>query len=321
MCFAKIFSWFSRRETPAPTPIPEPVIDPDIPDDENPTKEPETPVVPEIKHPQILTLSWSLDDSENAANAAKFYSALDLRVTTADYPNGEEVEVTLQRKDGKPLTASSATVTVKGTVNNNEAVFKNVFKDTPLNITNSPDFCIKASAANGDVTSFVSHSRPLWADVYDGYPKVNAGTRYENDQPAGEVFESILGENYNQEIFTNACATRVSIALNHAKVTVRQDFRISHGPYKGGGIIASATNLKKWLSSSNIFGEADVIIRNPQSFNELATAIGTKRGIYVMESNDFNWATGHATLWYDGHALGHHDYYSHGKEICFWELR
>lgn len=307
MCITTILNWF-KKKTPAPTPV------------DSKEKEPETPAPVPMK-PQILALSWTFESLARPKDTTQFYSALNLHVKTRDYKDGEEVEVKLQDKSGKPFVAGSDSLSLKGTVKNNEVVFKEVFKDQPLDLEELlPDFCIQAVAPKDNVTSFVSHGRPGWKEVYAGYPKVNEGTMHENDLPANDVFLSVLGEDYDRSVFSNACATRISIALNHSGLNVKKDFMIGQGPLMGKGMIASALNLKNWLSSSQVLGEPDVVIKKPQSLEELRSAIGTKKGIYVLESDDYNWASGHATLWYDGHAIGNHDYYSHAKEIYFWEL-
>jgi hypothetical protein len=175
--------------------------------------------------------------------------------------------------------------------------------------------------STGTTVATVNPIRPGWAAVYEGYPLVDRGTARENDQPGHDVFVSVFGKDYDTKIFTNACATRVSIALNKANYTVRKDFIIRQGDLHGKGIITSAINLKKWLAEPSRFGEPDVKIVSPSSLNDVKVAIGQKKGIYILESNNYKWASGHATLWYDEHAIGNHDYYDHAKEIFFWELK
>lgn len=47
-----------------------------------------------------------------------------------------------------------------------------------------------------EVESFKSTSlqinRPKWTDVYKHYPKINAGTLNENDEPAVSLFKNFL---------------------------------------------------------------------------------------------------------------------------------
>lgn len=162
--------------------------------------------------------------------------------------------------------------------------------------------------------------RPKWDDVYHGYPKINPGKPNENDLPASQVFTSIFGENYDKVTFGNACATRLSLGLINGKIKVKTEYSISEGPNKGKGIIVSAVNMGNWLKDKQ-FGKPDETIEKPKSFNEVANRIGTRRGVYVLISNDSRWASGHATLWHDGNAIGGHNYYEHAKVIYFWELK
>lgn len=176
-----------------------------------------------------------------------------------------------------------------------------------------------------EIESFKSTSlqinRPKWIDVYKHYPKINAGSLNENDEPAVSIFKKNFGENYDRQVFTNACATRVSIALLGANIKVKGDFVIQKGEYKGKGIITSAIKLLEWLSSDSVFGKADIVINSPSSFNDVYSKLKEKKGIYILESNNYRWASGHATLWYNGNAIGKHNYWKHAKSIHFWELK
>lgn len=186
-------------------------------------------------------------------------------------------------------------------------------------------------------TSNGKMKRPSWSDVYHGYPK----TANHQDLPANEVFEKVLGANYDKKTFGDACGTRVSLALTTGGISVRKDFRINNKNFHlyGGGFIASAIGLKNWLSSDDVFGKADIIITEKykgQPFDknkpditlkEVQDKIGYKNGIYIIipKSGYFSSSaiTGHATLWVGrnrdaisgkNHAIG-------AKEIHFWELK
>ncbi|WP_164465219.1 T6SS effector amidase Tae4 family protein [Chryseobacterium lactis] len=169
-------------------------------------------------------------------------------------------------------------------------------------------------------TKPIKIKRPKWDDVYHGYPKVNPGTPSENDMPASKVFTTIFGSNYDKTVFSNACATRVSLGLINAKIKVKTEYTIKEGPNKDKGITVSAANMGTWLKEKQ-FGKPDEEIKNPKSFNEVADKIGDRKGIYILISNDARWASGHATLWHDGNAIGGHNYYEHAKVIYFWELK
>lgn len=179
------------------------------------------------------------------------------------------------------------------------------------------------TASGGGKQAKVKPKRPKWADVYHGYPKLDPGKPTERDLPASNVFQSIFTKDYylkNVSTFSNACATRVSLSLLHANINVKKEYQIQIGAYKGKGIITSAANMGKWLKDK-LFGAPDEEIENPKSFNEVSSKIGKRKGIYILISNDFRWASGHATLWHDGNAIGGHNYYEHAKVIYFWELK
>lgn len=46
----------------------------------------------------------------------------------------------------------------------------------------------------GFKSTLLKINRPKWIDVYKHYPKINAGTLNENDEPAVSVFKRILAK-------------------------------------------------------------------------------------------------------------------------------
>jgi hypothetical protein len=161
--------------------------------------------------------------------------------------------------------------------------------------------------------------RPRWKDVFDGYPKTANGL---DDLPSEDVFTSILGADYDTEIFNNACATRVSLGLLNAAITLPKDFIVQVGKFKGKGFIASAASLKKNLSLPAYFGTADIIIKNPASAIEVRNKINNKNGIYIILGGFSGGISGHSTLWIGSQkdVIGGHNYISNSREIHFWEL-
>jgi len=159
-------------------------------------------------------------------------------------------------------------------------------------------------------------NRPSWNKVYEGYPKDGNG----DDLGTEDVFKSILGDDYNREIFTNACATRVSIGLLSAGVVVKKDFPITVGRFKGKGFIASAIGLKKWLTT--VWGSADIIVTGPTDITDVQNKIGVKNGVYIILGGFSGGISGHATLWLgsDLNTVGNHNYVSYGGTVYFWEL-
>lgn len=170
-------------------------------------------------------------------------------------------------------------------------------------------------------TNKIKVKRPPWDKVYEGYPKRqdSESITNENDELAEVVFSSIFGNEYDKDMFVNACATRLSLSLLNGGMNVEKDFSIKQGEYKEKGIITSAAKMINWLKKQ--FGEPDVLINNPTSLKEIRDAIGDRKGIYGIIAKDPNWASGHVTLWYKNNAIGGNDYYEYAKEVYFWELK
>lgn len=106
-------------------------------------------------------------------------------------------------------------------------------------------------------------------------------------------------------------------------VTVIKDFIIQKGEFKGKGFIASAINLKKWLSRSEVWGNADKEIQGPSDLVDVKSAIDNRNGIYIIIGGFGGGVSGHATLWIGSEkdAFGGHNYISYGGSIYFWELK
>lgn len=173
---------------------------------------------------------------------------------------------------------------------------------------------------NQNMNNVASQVRPKWKLVYDGYPKNESGT---DDKDADTVFKEILGNNYDKSIFTNACATRVSLGLLNGGVNVRKDFLIQKGNYKGKGFIASAINLKNWLNQSSIWGSPDETFTGPADITDVRSKIDSRNGVYTIIGGFGEGVSGHATLWVgaENDVIGDHNYISYGGDIYFWELK
>jgi hypothetical protein len=161
--------------------------------------------------------------------------------------------------------------------------------------------------------------RPNWKHIYEGYPKTADGT---DDLSPEDVFTSILGSDYDTSIFNNACATRVSLGILNASIALPKDFIVQVGKFKGKGFVASALNLKKYLSLPAYFGNADIVIKNPISINDVQNRIGNKNGIYIILGGFGPGVSGHSTLWVGDtkNVIGGHHYVDSSREIHFWEL-
>lgn len=172
----------------------------------------------------------------------------------------------------------------------------------------------------GGASCTIVANRPKWSDVYRGYPKSGS-----DDMPAPEVFSSILAaEHYKKDVFSNACATRVSLGLLEGGMRVRPAFNITNNAHKffGRGFQSSAQGLFNWLSSSTVFGRPDISIEGPTDIESVRKEIGSKNGIYIILGGFSEGITGHATLWIGANkdVVGGHNYADYGGSVFFWEL-
>ena len=122
--------------------------------------------------------------------------------------------------------------------------------------------------------------RPIWKELFPKeMAQVEAGKGVE---PWTEVY--------------NTCATKVSLALKAAGVSVKPSFVVQGGPFKGTGIVTSANGLKNELLKK--WGKPDVKIDKVTSLDEIQQKIGPGRsGVLICAPCGFNNATGHATIW------------------------
>jgi hypothetical protein len=169
-------------------------------------------------------------------------------------------------------------------------------------------------------TALTSQIRPNWKLVYEGYPKNDAGT---DDKDADSVFKEILGDKYDKNTFSNACATRVSLGLLNGGVNVKKDFLIQKRKFKGKGFIASAINLKNWLNQSSVWDSPDETFSGPADITDVKSKIGDRNGVYTIIGGFGGGVSGHASLWVGSEkdVIGGHNYISYGGDIYFWELK
>jgi len=158
---------------------------------------------------------------------------------------------------------------------------------------------------------------PYWSSLITQYPNKDAGL----------VFKEIGGKvelNYDIGVFNNACATRVSKALNGSGGVHLVPFFKDKSP--NGKIEPQVTSgkNKKWY----IFRVRMLVKHlksrygNPQEFKPIKfkKELKDKKGIIVYEVPGWNDATGHADLW-DGNRTVYKDYAGQATKILFWEAK
>ncbi len=182
------------------------------------------------------------------------------------------------------------------------------------------------TSAAGRATSTLKVKRPAWSLVYDGYPKTSGGSASEDDLPASTIFTAVFGPNYDLDTYSNACGTRVSLALlaggmprigsRNIKITVKTHV------YYDKSIEPGAAKLKEFLE--NKWGKPEQTIKAPVTLNDVSIKLKDKKGIYIMipKSPQLFGASGHATLWTGKRVIGDHYYISDNTfAIYFWELK
>jgi hypothetical protein len=168
----------------------------------------------------------------------------------------------------------------------------------------------------GTMVARVNPIRPSWAGVYRGYPLTASGAEIE----AENVFRSLFGDNYDPS-YKNACASRVSIALLNAGVTIDEGTRVTHGALAGKRVILGASDMNDWLIRK--WGKADFSVSQPRSEKDLQAKFLNKKGVYVMiphYPSRFG-ATGHCTLWTGQDVIGHHYANDSAYAAYLWELK
>jgi Type VI secretion system (T6SS), amidase effector protein 4 len=159
--------------------------------------------------------------------------------------------------------------------------------------------------------NFPPQTLPRWDSVYKYYPKKPDGT----EMCGSEVYELIGGDVLaNKPPSENACALRVSLALNYSGITIPN---IVGQTYKG------EDNKNYFFSSAKLFNflkKTFTIPPNPtNSIDSLSksqggidgvnfpTLLNGKKGIYLMQSSyprKFG-ALGHASLWNNNTCMQH----------------
>ncbi len=156
---------------------------------------------------------------------------------------------------------------------------------------------------------------PKWETLKLHYPA----------KEAGAVFTSIGGKvelNYDLGVFNNACATRVSKALNGCGGAHRIPYIKAIGPNGKLEPQVSSGKNKNWY----IF-RVKVLVKHltlkygtPEEYSrtEYKAKLKDRKGVIVFEVSGWSDATGHADLW-DGNKCLWKGYGGVSNKILFWE--
>ncbi|WP_438632239.1 type VI secretion system amidase effector protein Tae4 [Microbulbifer sp.] len=156
---------------------------------------------------------------------------------------------------------------------------------------------------------------PQWKTLLKNFP----------DKPAGEVFTEIGGKvklNYDIGVFSNACATRISKALNHSGEMHQIPFYKTQDSHGNDVVQVSSGGKKLWyIYRVRILAQYLREAYGPPrliSSDTYKTDLAGKKGIIIFEVSGWTDATGHADLW-DGAACVGSDYGERASRIMFWE--
>jgi hypothetical protein len=180
-------------------------------------------------------------------------------------------------------------------------------------------------ARTGEHSSSLKIKRPRFSDLWAHYPL---------NLPAGDTYKLVGGAAYelyksNPEGYANACALRLSRALNYGGMPIGGlGYRVKGGDGKEYHLRVKDTIafLKKNL------GTPDISIK-PNGQNRQKD-FANKKGIIVFIVSGWRDASGHATLW-NGSICGDKCYFNDSVimigqaflenvrilEILFWELK
>lgn len=147
--------------------------------------------------------------------------------------------------------------------------------------------------------------------------------------PAAQVCQLIGGEVYSKHLLgeaNNACALRVSRALNYTGVVIPA---LPLQTWKGAdnkNYFYTAAHLYNWLQKT--FGEPDVKIDafqggpNGTKFKSLLAGL-QNQGIFMMKPiNHLTFeATGHASYWGGLDVAGGHNFFPAAAWVYVWRLK
>jgi len=156
---------------------------------------------------------------------------------------------------------------------------------------------------------------PAWPELIKHFP----------NKEAKEVFTEIGGKvklNYDIGVFKNACATRISKALNYSLGAHEIPFFKTKNSDGKDVIQVSSGGKKLWY----IFRVKALIEYLTKTYGEpkyidvgkYKQSLKGKKGIVVFEVTGWTDASGHADLW-DGSKVVGSDYGGKAHRILFWE--
>lgn len=150
-------------------------------------------------------------------------------------------------------------------------------------------------------------ARPSFASMFASFQRVKSSVDDVGKHIGGKVGVNIAGG-----IFTNACAIRISYALNNSGAPVSRGVWATSSGGDGKWYLYRVNDLVPYLTQK--FGPPDLTVNapTPQSF-------AGKQGIIVFKVSQWSDATGHATLW-NGNTCSDACYFPESSEAMLWVL-
>ena len=156
---------------------------------------------------------------------------------------------------------------------------------------------------------------PAWTELLKHFP----------NKEAKEVFAEIGGKvklNYDIGVFENACATRISRALNLSLGEHKIPYFKTKDASGEDVVQVSSGGKKLWY----IFRVKALVEYLTETYGAPKTVdtgkykqtLKDKKGIIIFEVSGWSNASGHADLW-DGSKVVGADYGSKASKIVFWE--
>jgi hypothetical protein len=186
--------------------------------------------------------------------------------------------------------------------------------------------------------AFTPQNLPSWTDFSNACPANQTAEQVYNlvGGTPKSMRDEVLNDSdpSNDHAFDNACALRVSRALNYSGVTIPnlpgQTFQGSDGKY----YFLGAKKLNVWMrktfgtnpaTSTTPYNARNIHITGSQAGQNgtnLPTLLAGKKGIYSLVSSNPSWATGHADILYDNTTCDLNCHFSDApiEYIDVWEL-
>ena len=149
-----------------------------------------------------------------------------------------------------------------------------------------------------------------------------------------DFFSKVIPKVYEQDPngFVNACATRMSFALNNAGYSpspiafnTQEEYTSNVGKggktvtlKKGSPLVTSAAQMKTYLTTT--FGQPTLTMSN-QDEQKVIEALGDLKGIFVLTGVPGWRASGHAEIYRGNNECGNSCHFGAGGTISFWGMK